>query len=96
MRKAMTKVVIPILASLLVAVFIFFLTREATSESGFTSVSKGMTEIQVRGLLGAPDEMNRGPNKLTYFYGGFPRFRWCTVEIYFDARGQVVSKFHDH
>ena len=95
MRKAMTKVVIPILASLLVAVFIFFLTREATSESGFTSVSKGMTEIQVRGLLGAPDEMNRGPNKLTYFYGGFPRFRWCTVEIYFDARGQVVSKFHD-
>ncbi len=96
MRKATAKIVMLPLALGCVALFIFFLTSEAASESGFASVSKGMTEAQVRSLLGAPHGVRRFPEKLTYGYGGFLHLKWCTMEVYFDAGGRVTGKFHDH
>ncbi|NJM38714.1 MAG: outer membrane protein assembly factor BamE [Akkermansiaceae bacterium] len=96
MRKATAKIVILTLALGCVVWFIFLLTSEATSESGFELVSKGMTEAQVRGILGVPHGVRRDPDKITYAYGGFTHFRWCTMEVFFDKTGLVVSKFHDH
>ena len=96
MRKAPAKILILTLALGCVAFFIFFLTSEAASESGFASVSEGMSEAQVSSLLGAPHGVRRDPDKITYCYGGFLHLRWCTMEVFFDASGRVVSKFHDH
>lgn len=96
MRKATAKIVIISSALGLAALLIFFLTSEAASESGFASVSEGMTEAQVRGLLGAPHGVRRDPDGITYGYGGFLRLRWCTMEVFFDSSGRVAGKFHDH
>ncbi len=95
MRMATAKIVILPLALGCVAFSIFFLTSEAASESGFTSISKGMTEAQVRSLLGDPHGVRRDPDQITYGYGGL-FLKWCTMEVYFDAGGRVTSKFHDH
>lgn len=96
MRKATAKIMIIPLALGCAELLIFFLTSEAASESGFASVSEGMTEAQVRGLLGAPNGVRRDPDKITYGYGGFLGLKWCTMEVLFDSTGRVVSKFHDH
>ena len=92
----MSKIIMISLALIFVGFSTFFLTSEATSESGFASVSKGMTEAQVSNLLGTPHELNHERGSVTYFYGGLRRLKWCTMEIYFDSEGRVASKFHDH
>ncbi|QQL44075.1 outer membrane protein assembly factor BamE domain-containing protein [Sulfuriroseicoccus oceanibius] len=75
----------------------FFLTGEAASEDNFNKVAEGMTQAEVRELLGEPDDTWGGsPDRTTYYYGGFRRLRWCTMEVFFDENGRVVSKFHDH
>ena len=96
MNKAKARLVMLLLPLAFVLFSIHFLTSEAASESGFAAVSNGMTEAQVRGLLGEPHGARRDPDRVTYCYGGFQRLKWCTMEVSFDAGGRVVGKFHDH
>jgi hypothetical protein len=96
MQKPQARILKLMLALGSVAFPIFFLTSEAASESAFASVSEGMTEAQVRGLLGPPHGVRRAPDITTHWYGGFLRLKWCTMEVYFDASGRVAGKFHDH
>ena len=96
MSKTTAGIVMLPLAFGVLALLAFFATSEAAPESGFTSVSIGMTEAQVHSLLGAPHGVRRDPDQITYCYGGFQHLKWCTMEVFFDASGRVLSKFHDH
>jgi hypothetical protein len=56
-----------------------------------------MSETQVRELLGVPHRVRHdAPNSRAFFYGGFLRLKWCSVEVFFGADGRVTGKFHDH
>ena len=70
----------------------FFVFSHAAPKSNFDSVREGMTEPEVRSLLGVPD----GSNTTAYYYGGFLCGKWCTMEIFFGTDGRVTGKFHDH
>jgi hypothetical protein len=74
-----------------------FCCSEAASTDGFAKIAKGMTEADVRALVGEPDQMRRDPQgRARYYYGGFPKLRWCGMEVSFDSGGRVTGKFHDH
>ena len=78
---------------------VHFCTSEAASLEGFVKITDGMSETDVRALLGEPDpgHMHRDSRGRTrYFYGGFPRFKWCSMEVFFGSDGLVNGKFHDH
>ena len=94
----MTKAsIIPIcLIAGILALLVFFATSEAAPEPGFALITNGMTEAQVRTLLGAPHGIGREPDHTIFGYGGFRRLKWCTMTVRFDTSGKVVSKFHDH
>jgi len=96
MRKAIAVVIMLAFVCGVSVLAFFFTTSEAAPESGFDSISKGMTEAQVRSLLGAPHGVRRDLTQITYGYGGFRHLKWCTMEVFFDASGRVTSKFHDH
>ena len=91
-----------LVACLLLACLLFaaghFLLSEAASEDGFEKITVGMKEADVQAILGAPDpaHVHRGSKGVRYFYGGFPEFKWCSMEVFFDADGRVTGKFHDH
>lgn len=56
-----------------------------------------MTETEVTNLLGRPlFTAHDKPDETRFFYGGFHRFRWCTMDIFFDTNKTVINKFHDH
>jgi len=57
-----------------------------------------MNEADVQAILGSPDSahVHRDSKGVRYFYGGFPEFKWCSMEVFFDADGRVTGKFHDH
>lgn len=75
----------------------FFICSEAVPMSNFASVSKGMTEAEVREILGVPDLVRRDTlTKTTYFYGGFLRAKLCSMEVFFGEDSRVTGKFHDH
>lgn len=78
-------------------IVIHFMFSEAVSEDAFAKIEKGMTKEQVMEHLGTPHhERIATPNKSVFAYGGFKRLKWCTMEVFFDDSGIVLSKFHDH
>jgi outer membrane protein assembly factor BamE (lipoprotein component of BamABCDE complex) len=99
MLKRKTRVLTVVLALFLgVAGFmVFFVSSEAVSADSFAQITDGMTEIQVRELLGVPYHIRRdAPDRTAFFYGGFLRTKWCSMEVFFGADGRVTGKFHDH
>lgn len=91
---------IPIIAASVLAVLIsgawFFAARHAVPVHAFDHVADGMQETAVRELLGTPHILREAPGGTTYFYGGFLRLRWCSMEVFFDGNDRVTGKFHDH
>jgi len=86
-------------ASVLVALICgawFFAARHALPVHVFDQVVHGMQETAVRELLGTPHILREAPGGTAYFYGGFLRLRWCTMEVFFDGNDRVTGKFHDH
>ena len=80
-----------------VGIATFFISSEAVSKKRFEQVSFGMPEASVRDLLGIPDRMRHdSPYSTVFFYGGFLRSKWCSMEVNFGADGRVAGKFHDH
>ena len=79
------------------AIVVFFVFSHAVPKTNFDHVTEGMTEAEVRDLLGAPDRVRQDVSSTTaYFYGGFLRAKWCTMEVFFAPSGLVTGKFHDH
>lgn len=80
--------------------FGYFACSHAASRSGFDQITVSMTQEDVQRLLGIPHWIFPSdppdPAVTTFSYGGFPRFKWCTMDVYFDADGRVIRKFHDH
>lgn len=100
--KTKVKIILAASAFLIICLFAFipfFFCSEAASIEGFDKIAVGMTEHDVRNILGDP-----GPNqvhhdshgRIRYFYGGFPKFKWCSMEIFFEENCRVTGKFHDH
>ena len=76
---------------------VFFVFGEAVSKTKFAQVTVYMTKNQVQELLGVPDRVRVDtPTTTAFFYGGFLRFRFCTMEVCFGTNGCVTGKFHDH
>jgi hypothetical protein len=76
---------------------LFFVLSHAVPIRSFGRIAAGMSEPQVRSLLGVPRRIRHDrPGTTAYFYGGFQGLRWCTAEVYFDADGRVTGTFHDH
>ena len=93
--------VIVIVRPLLIGAFLgclaYFLCSEAVPEEKFDQITRGMTEAQVRELLGEPHHIRLDdPNVTAFFYGGFQRWKWCTMEVFFGEDHLVTSRFHDH
>jgi outer membrane protein assembly factor BamE (lipoprotein component of BamABCDE complex) len=79
------------------AFMVFFVSSHAVSTDGFARIADGMTETQVRDLLGVPHQVRRdAPDRTAFYYGGIPRARWCSMEVYLGPDGRVIGKFHDH
>src|SRR4030095_173186 len=89
-----------VLAGLLlggIAFTMFFVSSDAVAEDKFAQITDGMTEMQVREILGVPHRVRPdASDRTTFFYGGFHRLKWCSMEIFFGADGRVTGKFHDH
>lgn len=98
--KRETKYLILTLALALgvVSAIVFFFSSEGASKERFEQVTVGMTEASVRDLLGVPDQVVRREHREfpVFYYGGFRRMKWCSMEVYFGADGRVTGKFHDH
>ena len=62
--------------------------------SGFENVRVGMSETEVRGILGAPTGKSKDPGVRNTWY--FSRQTWCQIQIEFDAIGRVRAVEHDH
>jgi len=81
----------------LIVISIHFVASEAASEENFDKIKDGMTQAEVRELLGEPEGGWDGSAERTKFrYGGFRQLKWCTMEVFFGADGKVHGKFHDH
>ena len=96
--KRRTKFLVALAALFLGIAFIpLFGPGHAVAEDSFARIDDGMTEAQVRDLLGVPQRVRHDTPETTAFcYGGFRRFEWCSMEVYFGAAGRVTNKFHDH
>jgi len=76
---------------------IFFAYSDAVSRNRFDQITVGMTQSQVKEVLGIPQRIRHGTADCSaFFYGGFLRLKWCTMEVFFGADGRVTGKFHDH
>ena len=76
---------------------IFFVFSHAVPFARFNQVEVGMTESRVQEILGTPQVIRHDTADSTaFFYGGFLRLRWCTMEVFFGSDGRVTGKFHDH
>ena len=90
--------VLAVVGLLLVTAFVvLFASGHAVAIDRFDKVAVGMTEAEVRAIAGTPERVRHDhPDSTEFFYGGFRRLKWCTVEVYFGADGRVTGKFHDH
>jgi hypothetical protein len=62
----------------------------------YNGVVEGMTANQVREIMGNPDAIRHDTsNTTTFYYGGWPRLKWCNMEVYFSSVERVTGKFHD-
>ena len=85
------------LVCVLVALTTHFLFSDAVSQKRFAAIVPGMDATQVCKILGAPDRVrHNSPNSTAFYYGGFRRLHWCSMEIYFDTDDRVAEKLHDH
>ena len=87
-------------AAISVVVLICFVgllfSRDAVPVEKYNQVAVGMTQSQVRDIMGLPDRIRHDSRDTTaFFYGGFLRLRWDSMEVYFDADGHVTGKFDD-
>jgi hypothetical protein len=96
-RARVLVIVGPLLLVLATCVLILFAPGHAVAVDRLGQVVPGMTETQVKSLLGAPDRIRHDrPGSTAFFYGGFLRLKWCTIEVYFGADDRVTGTFHDH
>ena len=82
----------------LISAVAFFCLAHAANPDKFNEIEYGMTRAQVETILGKPDNIGRfdEPGSLDYYYGGFKRYRWCTMDVFFGTNSLVCGKFHDH
>jgi hypothetical protein len=71
-----------------------YLFPHAAPRQSFDQVQPGMSQVRVRELLGSPHSIRFDGQRTVFYYGGGTK--WCTMEIFFGADGNTVSKFHDH
>lgn len=80
-----------------IGLVVFAALAHAIAIKQFRLITRGMTQAQVRNLLGAPEGIRSTAQTPTAFcYGGLRRLRWCTMEVYFGTDGLVAGTFHDH
>jgi hypothetical protein len=95
--KTIAQVLIGILLLAICGFFIYFIFSHAIPVSNLNRITKGLTEVQIKEIAGAPDCVRHEQTGITaYCYGGFQNFQWCSIEIYFGTDGLVVNTFHDH
>jgi hypothetical protein len=76
--------------------FAYFFLSSAVPVEKYNAVGGGMTEAQVKAIMGVPDYVRHDtPQTTTYFYGGFGRCKWDNMEVYFESNGRVTGKFDD-
>ena len=79
----------------LVLFFHHFFTAYAVPIDKYNQVVGGMTEDQVRKIMGRPDSIRHYTADTTaFFYGGWLCFK-CSMEVYFNSNQLVTGKFHD-
>jgi outer membrane protein assembly factor BamE (lipoprotein component of BamABCDE complex) len=72
------------------------LLRDAVPIDKYNRVTGGMTQSQVRAIMGTPDFIRHDkPETTTFFYGGLQRLKLNNMEVYFSADGHVTGKFDD-
>jgi hypothetical protein len=85
------------LALLAAALVNYLALTHTVAPAKFSQVAKGMTDAEVRALMGPPDEILSYPGKTISVYGrGLQRLQWCRMEITFSSHGEVVGTFHHH
>jgi outer membrane protein assembly factor BamE (lipoprotein component of BamABCDE complex) len=96
-RRATARMGIGVLLLTAVVTFVyFFFTSYAVPIERYNQVVEGMTETQVRTIMGSPDHIRHDrPDTTAFYYGGWGRLRWCNMEVYFDRDRHVTGKFHD-
>lgn len=87
-----------LLTAIATCLVFYFCYAHAVSMASFSGVTNGMRKVQVQRMLGAPlfIRQDSTPQRTSFFYGGFLRLKFCTMEVYFDTNGLVTGKFHDH
>jgi hypothetical protein len=86
-----------LIISVMLCAVIFFCISHAAPTEGFSKVTAGMTEAEVRQFLGHPLSVRHHASDGTVlYYGGFQRLKWCTMEIFLGRGGRVMGTFHDH
>ena len=85
-----------LLAAGVVGHLFFFPSGYAAPIESFNKLTVGMTASQVLQIMGPPDHIRHDTtNSTAFYYGGLGRLKWCIMEVYFGADGQVTGKFHD-
>jgi outer membrane protein assembly factor BamE (lipoprotein component of BamABCDE complex) len=75
---------------------ISLLSRDAVPVEKYNRVTEGMTQRQVRDIMGTPDFIRHDkPQTTTFYYGGPQRLKLNNMEVYFSADGRVTGKFDD-
>jgi hypothetical protein len=75
---------------------ISFSSRDAVPIDKYNRVTDGMTQDQVRNVMGITDFIRHDKAETTtFFYGGLQRLKLNNMEVYFSASGHVTGKFDD-
>ena len=87
-----------LVACLLIPATAFLCLAHAADPDKFNQIEFGMSREKVEAILGKPHNIGRfdEPGSLDYYYGGFQRHMWCTMDVFFGTNGLVCGKFHDH
>jgi outer membrane protein assembly factor BamE (lipoprotein component of BamABCDE complex) len=73
------------------------LSRDAVPVEKYNRVTEGMTQQQVRDIMGTPDFIRHDkPETTTFYYGGLQRLKLNNMEVFFSADGHVTGKFDDN
>ena len=73
------------------------LLRDAVPIQRYNRVTEGMTQQQVRDIMGTPDGIRHDkPETTTFYYGGLQSLKLNIMEVYFNAGGYVTGKFDDN
>jgi outer membrane protein assembly factor BamE (lipoprotein component of BamABCDE complex) len=79
-----------------VACLVLLLLRDAVPVEKYNRVTEGMTQQQVRDIMGTPNFTRHDkPETTTFYYGGLQRLKLNNMEVYFNAGGYVTGKFDD-